>query len=146
MNLNHLTLPELIKHLQHTSTDPIVLRLCELVHIHEEEGLVPILIKAGMDPYDYSFDNGRYSPDEYIHSLECDVDYYQDEAATLADEVSDLKHQLKTRTISQMLNDLLDQVEAAQNHESRLNSKIRDLEAAKKLAEDKLNAWGKLAT
>lgn len=147
MNLNFLTDDELIRHLDMTSTDPLIRRLVDIFY-NNDEMIFKQLVDAGMDQ------DGRFETDyeykpvgEYIEHLRSELAYYQTEAEELQYKLEDEKDrvkQLSARSIATVMSELKEEIKnldwkvKVTNDERFAAVKDRDL------AREQLRAWNHL--
>lgn len=151
MNINHkflntLSDTELIRYLDLHSTDPVILRLVNILS-DTQGGLISDLVAFGMDPQTWTFradGYNEYYPGQYVNHLETEVDYYKKEADDWQfryDESRDECKRLSARSVAQLMSEMKELVErskAEAANETRIANKIRTENEELK---DKINVW-----
>jgi hypothetical protein len=146
MNYDNLTTKELINYLDLTSTDPLVLRLIDLL---KDESLSVELEEAGMDPITREFrDDGVYlSPAEYINQLQRDRDYYLDESDDQRRQIDSLEAEIKrlgTINLMNFIADVQHKMEMATMEKDRAVRRAEQERELRKEAEQKFEFWDKM--
>lgn len=149
MNLNFLTDDELIRHLDNTSTDPLVRRLVD-IFFKNDDMIFQQLVDAGMDR------DGRFETDyeykpvgEYIEHLRSELAYYQTEAEELEYKLQDEKErvkQLSARSIAEIMSDLKEQIRSVDNKAAQAERERQRAVEDRELAREQLRAWNHLRT
>ena len=138
MNYLSLSDKELLDYLDMFSQDPVVLRLLTMIHEGPPE-LVKGLIDAGMDRFDYTFDDYQ-SPGEYIRNLRFQIDDLENEVSKLDEQVQELKTKTVVNLISEMKEQISDLNYSIKALKIDRDSAVRERDVAK----DKLSMWAKL--
>jgi hypothetical protein len=146
MNYQHLTVKELIRYLDLTSTDPLVRKLIQLL---QDESLVEELAEAGMDPVTQEFkhDWEYFGPASYIEKLRNDVDYYVEECNNLENKVRELEGEVTRMSTVSLVNFIADvqhKLEMNKLETARANNRAEAERAARKEAEQKFEFWDKM--
>ena len=147
MNIDHLTDDELIRHLDNTSSDPLVRRLVD-IFVKNDDMIFQQLVNAGMDK------DGRFETDyeykpvgEYIEYLRSELAYYQTEAEELEYKLQDKKDEVKNlsaRSIAEVIAELHSVIKET-DQRARNNEQARQrAEEARDLAREQLRAWNHL--
>jgi len=149
-NLNHLTDLELLNYLDLTSSDPIVLRLVNML-IGIRGGIVGELVEIGMDPATniFTVDYQDYSPAEYIQHLESNTDWLEDELVVSQREVQELREEVKRLKIRSVVDILSEAKSAIRTAESLTRDAVKAAEKAQdenKILKEQLGIWNTLKT
>jgi uncharacterized protein with von Willebrand factor type A (vWA) domain len=152
MYLNQLSDKELLNHLDNVSSDPLILRLVNMVRTMHE-GLIEDLVDAGMDLQTMSFQDGRdgdhYYAAHYIRHLIEERDHWREEHYVQQEDAQDLREKLKQRetlTVSKLIEELRNNALSAQSMQRMAQ---RDLEKAYEAREEmrkKLDMWDTMRT
>lgn len=134
MNFNALSDIELLNYLEKFSDDPLILRLVKMQTPHAE--VLDDLVHAGADTDDFRFEN-CYSPSEYIHHLNNEIEYLNDELASSQEEAN----KLKARTVVDLLNELREQIRATDTQNAIIRNDVRIANEQRDLAQKKLKMW-----
>lgn len=147
MNTSHLRDDELIRHLDNTSTDPLIRRLVD-IFTKNDDMIFQQLLKVGMDRDGLFETDYEYKPvGEYIEHLRSELAYYQTEAEELQYKLEDEKDrvkQLSARSIATVMEELKKEIKnldwkVSVSNEDRMKAvKERDL------AKEQLRAWNHL--
>ena len=133
MNLLHLTDTELLDYLDKFSDDPLILRLVRMQTPYAE--VLDDLVRAGAND-DFQFDN-CYSPSEYIHHLENEIEYLSCELAESQKEVA----KLQARTVLEIMAELKNDIEATNNEVRRARLDVGKALQERDEALKKLKMW-----
>lgn len=152
MYLGQLSDKELLSHLDLTSTDPLILRLVEIVR-NAHGGLIDDLIDEGMDIEDYTFKDGyhgdyHYAP-KFIRHLRDDRAYWKDEYHLLQDEVEELKSKLKERetlTVAKLIEELRFEIDQSVSSRRLMQSKLERAQYEHEEMRKKLDMWDTMRT
>lgn len=150
MSNNHLTDKELIHYLSLTSSDPLILRLVNMLH-STRGGLVYDLEEAGMDPetLTFSYEYANYSPGQLITQLEKDLDWIKDEAEDLKyklEEMTEERDELRTRSIVDFIQEVEQGRQAAINERKFAIAESQRLGKENDELREKINVWKILET
>jgi hypothetical protein len=151
MNLNHLSNSELLVYLDKHSTDPLIVRLVNIL-MEKQYGLVSDLLAAGMNEQTWTFSPDSYNefyPGQYISHL-CDkLDHALDD---LEDCELQLKHakeeieDLKARTVAELIAELHQEVRAANFRTDEAEKWRRKAQQEVETTRDKMKVWRALTT
>ena len=140
MNLNHLTDKELIQYVLKHDTDPIRVRLAQIMD-RMPGFILQRLEDVGMDPETCMFEN-CYDPGDYITHLETEIEWRDRDLQDLQEKL----HERETLTVSGLIEEMLQE-------NRRLQYRIKESTAAKEKAElevketrSKMKVWRALST
>lgn len=157
MNLNHLSDRELLNYLSLQSTDPIIIRLINMLSA-PNGGLVGDLVEAGMDPNTWVFteDYQDYFPGEYITHLQKMVAYAEDDKTVAEMDLADAREELeklRRRTVTELLVDAQRAIDSAKSNQlyavreaEKAHEVIDKVQAENRELKEKLGVWNIMAT
>jgi hypothetical protein len=157
MNLNHLSDVELLRYLDLTSTDPLVIRLINMLSA-PNGGLVGDLVEAGMDPNTWVFtdDHQDYYPGDYITHLQKMVAYAEDDRAVAEMDLADAREELdklSRRTVTELLVDAQRAIDSAKSNHlyavreaEKAHEVIDKVQAENRHLKEQLGMWNILGT
>jgi hypothetical protein len=137
MNTNLLSDIELLDYLEKFSDDPLILRLVKMQTPHAD--VLSDLICAGADPEDFCFDN-CYSISEYLHNLNNEIEYLNNELLDAQSEA----HRLKARTVVDLLSELREQIKSADDDNRLIRRELHTANEQRVDAQKKLKMWSTL--
>lgn len=132
--LDSYTNAELINYYDCHCTDPNILRLLNALKPYVD--LVDELINCGMDKDDWTFDDQK-SPSEYIHYLQNDTAYYQEQLGEAEEKIA----QLESRTIIDFMNDIQGRLDEKEHEVHRLRRHLTDTNNELEKTRSKLSMW-----
>jgi hypothetical protein len=157
MDYNHLSDTELLHYLSLYSTDPLVIRLVEMLSL-TRGGIIGDLVDAGMDPRTWTFteDYQEYYPGEYVTHLQKMAAYAEDERVVAEMDLTDMREKaerLSLRSVTELLDEAKQAISAA---ESNHRYAIRETEKAHEVIDkvqlenrdlkEKLGVWTIMST
>jgi hypothetical protein len=151
MNLNHLSNSELLVYLDKHSTDPLIVRLVNIL-MEKQYGLVSDLLAAGMNEQTWTFspDNyNEYYPGQYISHLHNELDYAKDELKHCEFQLKQAKEEiieLKARTVAELIAELHQEVRTANFRADEAEKWKRKAQQEVQDTKDKMKVWRALTT
>ena len=151
MNLNHLSSSELLVYLDKHSTDPLMVRLANIL-MEKQYGLVSDLLAAGMNEQTWTFspDNyNEYYPGQYISHLHNELDYAKDELKDCEFQLKQAKKEiedLKARNVAQLIAELHVEVTTANLRADEADKWRRKAQQEVETTRDKMKVWRALTT
>ena len=151
MNLNHLSNSELLVYLDKHSTDPLIVRLANIL-MEKQYGLVSDLLAAGMNEQTWTFspDNyNEYYPGQYISHLHNELDYVKDELKHCEFQLKQAKEEiieLKARTVAELIAELHVEVRTANFRADEAEKWRRKAQEEVQTTRDKMKVWRALTT
>ena len=151
MNLNHLSSSELLVYLDKHSTDPLMVRLANIL-MEKQYGLVSDLLAAGMNEQTWTFspDNyNEYYPGQYISHLHNELDYAKDELKDCEFQLQQAKkeiEELKARTVAELIAELHQEVRTANFRADEAEKWRRKAQQEVQDTKDKMKVWRALTT
>ena len=151
MNLNHLSNSELLVYLDKHSTDPLIVRLANIL-MEKQYGLVSDLLAAGMNEQTWTFspDNyNEYYPGQYISHLHNELDYVKDELKHCEFQLKQAKEEiieLKARTVAELIAELHVEVRTANFRADEAEKWRRKAQEEVETTRDKMKVWRALTT
>jgi uncharacterized protein YgfB (UPF0149 family) len=151
MNLNHLSNSELLVYLDKHSTDPLIVRLVNIL-MEKQYGLVSDLLAAGMNEQTWTFspDNyNEYYPGQYISHLHNELDYAKDELEDCEFQLKQAKKEiedLKARTVAELIAELHQEVRTANFRADEAEKWKRKAQQEVQDTKDKMKVWRALTT
>jgi hypothetical protein len=151
MNLNHLSSSELLVYLDKHSTDPLMVRLANIL-MEKQYGLVSDLLAAGMNEQTWTFspDNyNEYYPGQYISHLHNELDYAKDELKYCEFQLKQAKDEikdLKARTVAELIAELHQEVRTANFRADEAEKWKRKAQQEVETTRDKMKVWRALTT
>jgi hypothetical protein len=151
MNLNHLSNSELLVYLDKHSTDPLIVRLVNIL-MEKQYGLVSDLLAAGMNEQTWTFspDNyNEYYPGQYISHLHNELDYANDELKHrefLLKQANEEIVELKARTVAELIAELHQEVRTANFRADEAEKWKRKAQQEVETTRDKMKVWRALTT
>jgi hypothetical protein len=151
MNLNHLSNSELLVYLDKHSTDPLIVRLVNIL-MEKQYGLVSDLLAAGMNEQTWTFspDNyNEYYPGQYISHLHNELDYVKDELKHCEFQLKQAKEEiieLKARTVAELIAELHTEVRTANFRADEAEKWRRKAQVEVETTRDKMKVWRALTT
>lgn len=136
--MNHLTDNELIDYTLKFDTDPVRIRLAQVMD-NMPGAIIDSLEDAGMDPVFCTFEN-TYLPGEYIRHLESELEIYQDENIHLRKELEELK----ARTVMELIVELKQEIKTAEWMAAEARRERDQLKGDHDKMKSKLSMWTKL--
>lgn len=141
MNLNHLTDKELIQYVLKHDTDPIRVRLAQIMD-NMPGFILDSLEHAGMDPETCLFDNGLYDPGQYITHLENEIEYLNNELMEAQDKI----RERETLTVSELIEELLQNNRRLDIRAQQSDRDRRKAEEEVESTRSKMKVWRALST
>jgi hypothetical protein len=123
------------------NTDPAVQRLCNIIFaLHSRWDDATEFLDISED----GCIDGNYSLSEYIRRMEQDLQLMESDLADAHDKIDSLEHQVKTRTVAELLTHADNEARAAKT-KADLSFK-ESLKLTRQVEEltEKLNTWGAL--
>ena len=151
MNLNHLSSSELLVYLDKHSTDPLMVRLANIL-MEKQYGLVSDLLAAGMNEQTWTFspDNyNEYYPGQYISHLHNELDYAKDELKDCEFQLQQAKkeiEELKARTVAELIAELHQEVRIANFRADEAEKWKRKAQQEVQDTKDKMKVWRAIST
>jgi hypothetical protein len=151
MNLNHLSNSELLVYLDKHSTDPLIVRLVNIL-MEKQYGLVSDLLAAGMNEQTWTFSPDSYNefyPGQYISHL-CDkLDHALDDLEDCEFQLTQAKKEiedLKARTVAELIAELHQEVRAANFRTDEAEKWRRKAQEEVEATRNKMKVWRALTT
>jgi hypothetical protein len=151
MNLNHLSNSELLVYLDKHSTDPLIVRLVNIL-MEKQYGLVSDLLAAGMNEQTWTFcpdSYNEYYPGQYISHLHNELDYAKDELKDCEFQLQQAKKEiedLKARTVAELIAELHQEVRTANFRTEEAEKWRRKAQQEVEATRDKMKVWRALTT
>jgi septal ring factor EnvC (AmiA/AmiB activator) len=151
MNLNHLSNSELLVYLDKHSTDPLIVRLVNIL-MEKQYGLVSDLLAAGMNEQTWTFSPDSYNeyyPGQYISHLHNELDYAKDELKDCEFQLQQAKKEiedLKARTVAELIAELHQEVRTANFRTEEAEKWRRKAQQEVEATRDKMKVWRALTT
>ena len=151
MKLDHLSNSELLVYLDKHSTDPLIVRLVNIL-MEKQYGLVSDLLAAGMNEQTWTFspDNyNEYYPGQYISHLRNELDYAKDELEDREFQLKQAKmeiEELKARTVAELIAELHVEVRTANFRADEAEKWKRKAQEEVQTTRDKMKVWRALTT
>jgi hypothetical protein len=151
MNINHLSNSELLVYLDKHSTDPLIVRLVNIL-MEKQYGLVSDLLAAGMNEQTWTFcpDNyNEYYPGQYISHLRDKLDHALDDlehSEFLLKQANEEIDELKARTVAELIAELHTEVRTANFRADEAEKWRRKAQVEVETTRDKMKVWRALTT
>jgi hypothetical protein len=151
MNLNHLSNSELLVYLDKHSTDPLIVRLVNIL-MEKQYGLVSDLLAAGMNEQTWTFSPDSYNefyPGQYISHLKNELDSIYDELEDCQFKLSQAELEIKdlnARTVGQLIAELHQEVRDANLRTDEAEKWRRKAQQEVETTRDKMKVWRALTT
>jgi hypothetical protein len=151
MNLNHLSNSELLVYLDKHSTDPLIVRLVNIL-MEKQYGLVSDLLAAGMNEQTWTFSPDNYNefyPGQYISHL-CDkLDHALDDlehSEFLLKQAKEEIDELKARTVAELIAELHTEVRTANFRADEAEQRRRNMIDEVETTRNKMKVWRAIST
>jgi hypothetical protein len=151
MNLNHLSNSELLVYLDKHSTDPLIVRLVNIL-MEKQYGLVSDLLAAGMNEQTWTFCPDSYNefyPGQYISHLRDKLDHALDDlehSEFLLKQANEEIDELKARTVAELIAELHVEVRTANFRADEAEKWRRKAQQEVETTRDKMKVWRALTT
>jgi hypothetical protein len=151
MNLNHLSNSELLVYLDKHSTDPLIVRLVNIL-MEKQYGLVSDLLAAGMNEQTWTFCPDSYNefyPGQYISHLRDKLDHALDDLEDCEFQLKQAKEEideLKARTVAELIAELHTEVRTANFRADEAEKWRRKAQDEVQATRDKMKVWRALTT
>ena len=151
MNLNHLSNSELLVYLDKHSTDPLIVRLVNIL-MEKQYGLVSDLLAAGMNEQTWTFcpdSYNEYYPGQYISHLQDKLDHALDDlehSEFLLKQANEEIDEFKARTVAELIAELHTEVRAANFRADEAEKWRRKAQEEVQTTRDKMKVWRALTT
>jgi hypothetical protein len=151
MKLDHLSNSELLVYLDKHSTDPLIVRLVNIL-MEKQYGLVSDLLAAGMNEQTWTFCPDSYNefyPGQYISHLRDKLDYALDDLEDCEFQLKQAKEEieeLRARTVAQLIAELHAEVTTARYLADEAEQRRRNMIDEVETTRNKMKVWRALTT
>lgn len=148
MNYNSMSDTEILHYLDLYSDDPLIRRLINVL-AKTRGALIDDLEHAGMDSQSWTFGEGwgKFSPGQYIEELRNDVRRVEDELELAQEELEqmrDERDQLKTRNITQFIEEVKQEKKANQDLVKDAMATVQAYKKENERLKEQIDMWGRL--
>jgi DNA repair exonuclease SbcCD ATPase subunit len=139
---------EILHYLDLYSDDPLIRRLINVL-AKTRGALIDDLEHAGMDSQSWTFGEGwgKFSPGQYIEELRNDVRRVEDELELAQEELEqmrDERDQLKTRNITQFIEEVKQEKKANQDLVKDAMATVQAYKKENERLKEQIDMWGRL--
>jgi hypothetical protein len=136
--MNHLTDRELIDYTLKFETDPVRVRLAQVMD-NMPGFILQRLEDVGMNPENCLFEN-CYDPGDYIMHLETEIEWRDNDIQELQDKL----REYESMTLLEFMESIKKKLEAEKRHNDLLRQDIRKANDERDHMKSKLSMWTKL--